>query len=174
MNPFGVLKSLLGALQGEDDPKHLAAGFALGALLGLVPKGNLFAASFFLLFFLFRVPKALALLCALLFTPVGYALDGAAHAIGRALLGAGALQGLWTWLYNLPVVPWTRFNNSVVLGNVVLGLLFFVPLYLGFIRFVFWYRERWRERVNALPLVKTIKGLYFVRLYLDWSERLRP
>lgn len=172
MNPFGLIKSLLLALQGEDDPSHLAAGFALGAALGLVPKGNLIALLFFLLFFLFRVNKALALLCALLFTALGHLLDPLAHAIGRGLLTAEPLRPAWTWLYNQPVLPWTKFNNSVVLGSLALGLLLFAPLYLGFKGFVFYYRDHWRERVNALPLVKAVKGLYLVRLYTDWSERL--
>ena len=82
-----------------------------------MPKGNLFAAVFFLLFFLFNVDKGLAMLSAALFTATGYALDGVAHSIGLSLLGAEALRGLWTALYDLPIVPLTRFNNTVVLGN---------------------------------------------------------
>ena len=62
MNPFRLLKDLLLALHGGTEPRHLAAGFALGAALGLVPKGNLFAAAFFLLFFVFNVDKGMALL----------------------------------------------------------------------------------------------------------------
>ena len=81
-----------------------------------MPKGNLFAAVFFLLFFLFNVDKGLAMLSAALFTATG-ALDGVARSIGLSLLGAEALRGLWTALYDLPIVPLTRFNNTVVLGN---------------------------------------------------------
>ena len=61
MNPLRLIKDLLLALHGGTEPRHLAAGFALGAALGLVPKGNLFAAAFFLLFFLFNVDKGMAL-----------------------------------------------------------------------------------------------------------------
>jgi len=148
MTPFGPIKSLIVALQGGTEPKHIAAGFALGALLGLLPKGTLLAPLIFALLFFINVDKGMAVFSTLLFTPIGYLVDGLAHAIGKALLSAGALRPLWTALYDLPIVPLTRFNNTVVLGNAVLGLLLFVPLYLGFIRVVLAYRAKYKERVD--------------------------
>jgi uncharacterized protein (TIGR03546 family) len=138
--------------------------------LGLVPKGNLFAVIFLLFFFLFNVNKGMALISAALFTPVGYLIDGPAHDIGSALLLSPALAGLWTWLYNLPVVPWTKFNNTVVLGNLVVGLVLFAPLYIGFKRFVFYYRARWKPKVDRLPLVRAVQGLHIVQTYKSWTE----
>ena len=168
MNPLGFLKDLVLALHGGKDPKHLAAGFALGAALGLTPKGTLFAAAYFLLFFLFRVDKRAALVSAAVFTPLGFALDGLAHSIGWALLSAHALRGLWTFLYDLPVVPLTRFNNTVVLGSVVLGALLYVPLYLGALRGAAYYDARLRARVEATPLVRALKGMALVQKYGRW------
>jgi uncharacterized protein (TIGR03546 family) len=168
MTPFGPIKAIILALQGGSDPKHVAAGFALGAMLGLVPKGNLFAVIFVLLFFLVRVDKNMAIFAAFVFTPLGYVLDGLAHMIGGALLTAGFLRPLWTFLYDLPIVPLTRFNNSVVLGNVAIGLLLFVPLYLGFIKVVLAYRSRYKERVDRWPIVKFLKGLGFYQTYQRW------
>ena len=168
MNPLRLLKNLLQALHGGTEPRHLAAGFALGAALGLVPKGNLFAAAFFLMFFLFNVDKGMAFLSAGLFTGVGYALDSLANKIGWTLLKADALRGLWTALYDLPIVPLTRFNNTVVLGNLVLGLALYVPLYFGFLKAVKLYDTHLRARVEALPLIKSFKGLDFYDKYKGW------
>lgn len=168
MNPLRLLKDLLLALHGGGEPRHLAAGFALGAALGLVPKGNLFAAVFFLLFFLFNVDKGMALLSAAAFTGVGYAVDPAAHAVGLALLKAGALRGLWTALYDLPVVPLTRFNNTVVLGNLVLGLALYAPLYFGFLGGLRWYDANLRAKVESLPLIKAFKGFDLFEKYKRW------
>jgi len=170
MNPIKMLKSLVVALQGGDEPRHLAAGFALGATLGLVPKGNLLSVLFLVLFFFLRVDKGLAFLSAVLFIPLGYVWDGLAHRIGYALLLAEPLKPLWTWLYNAPVLPWTKFNNSVVLGNLVMGLALYPPLYWGFMRFILFYRARWRDKVNQLPVVKAVKGLYWFKIYSDWTK----
>lgn len=170
MNPLRILKDLVASLHGGEDPRHLAAGFALGAALGLLPKGNLLAAGFFLLFFALRVNKGLALMSATFFTPLGYAVDGLAHRIGLALLKSPSLRGVWTALYDLPIVPLTRFNNTVVLGNLVLGLALFAPLYFLFLRFVAWYAVHLAAKVEKLRIVQAIKGLRWYQMYLEWTR----
>ena len=170
MNPLRLLKDLASSLHGGSDPRHLAAGFALGAALGLIPKGNLFAAVFLVLFFTLRLHKGMALMSATLFTPLGYAVDGLAHRIGLALLKAPALHGLWTALYDLPIIPLTRFNNTVVLGNLVLGGALFIPLYFAFLSFVAWYNATWAARVEKLKLVQALKGMWWFQTYQEWSR----
>jgi uncharacterized protein (TIGR03546 family) len=165
---LGPLRATLVALHGGGDPRHLAAGFALGAALGLVPKGNLFALVFFLLFFFFNVNKGLALLSAFFFTAVGYAFDGPAHALGRALLSAAALRPLWTLLYDLPIVPLTRFNNTVVLGNLAIGLILYAPLYAAALRAVALYNERYKAVVERWPFVRALKGWSWYQSYDRW------
>ncbi len=170
MNPLRLLRDLLLALSGGSDPRHLAAGLALGAALGLVPKGNLIAATFFLLFFFLRVDKGMAFFCAAIFTPLAYAIDGPAHRLGLALLQAPALKGLWTALYDLPIVPLTRFNNTVVLGNLVIAALLFVPLYLLGLRLAGWYVATVLPYVMKTPLVRSLKGWYIFQKYQEFTS----
>lgn len=170
MNPLRLIKDLVLSLHGGSDPRHLAAGFALGAALGLIPKGNLFAAVFFLLFFTLRLNKGMALLSATFFTPLGWAVDGLAHSIGLSLLKAPALAVLWTALYDLPIVPLTRFNNTVVLGNLVLGLALFAPLYSFFLRFAAWYHANLAAKVERLKVVQWFKGLGWYQTYREWAQ----
>ena len=113
-----------------DSPRQMALGFALGILVGLVPKGNLTAVALMTLVGLLRVNLAAATLAAFAFSWAAVLTDPLAHRIGTWLLHADPLVPIWTGLYNLPVVPWTRFNNTVVLGSVVVGLLLLVPTYL--------------------------------------------
>jgi uncharacterized protein (TIGR03546 family) len=169
MVPFlGPLRQVLIALQGGGDPRHLAAGFALGAAMGLVPKGNLFSLVFFLLFFFFNVNKGMALLTALIFTAVGHVFDAPAHALGAVLLSASPLKPLWTVLYDLPVVPLTRFNNTVVLGNLAIGLLLYFPLYKLGLAAVKKYNEKYRPLVEQWPIVKALKGMGWYQSYDRW------
>lgn len=170
MNPLRLAKDLFAALHGGADPRHIAAGFALGAALGLVPKGNLFALIFFLLFFALRLNKGMALLSATFFTPLGWAFDAPAHRVGLALLKAPALEGLWTALYDMPIVPLTRFNNTVVLGNLVFGLVLAVPLYFACLRFVAWYAANLAEKVERLKLVQALKGMRWYQMYSEWTR----
>lgn len=165
MNPLGLLSGLVRALQGGADPRHLAAGLALGAVWGLTPKGNALSVVFLLLFFFFRVDKGLALVSAFLFTFIGYLIDPAAHSLGLSLLSAAPLKGLWTALYDLPLAPLTRFNNTVVLGNLVIGLALFAPIYILGKRLAVQYQANWQPRLARLPLIKAVTGLRVVQWY---------
>lgn len=168
MNPLSPLRSIVLALHGNDDARHAAAGVALGAAFGLVPKGNLFGLVFFLLFFFFNVDSGLAALSALVFTALAWLADGPAHHLGQAVLTAGFLKPLWTFLYNLPIVPLTRFNNTVVMGNLVIGLLLYAPLYYGSLRLLRAYHGRYKAQVEKWRVVQALKGLSWYQSYRKW------
>src|SRR5881396_412832 len=120
---------LLKHLHSDDTPGQVGAGLALGAILGLTPLLNLHNVVVLILIIMLRVSFSGALLGWLLFTPVGFAFDPLFDALGhRLLLETPALTGVWTTLYNTPVVPLTNFNNTVVLGSLAVALALFLPL----------------------------------------------
>lgn len=166
MNPLSLLAALARTLQGGQDPRHLAAGFALGAAWGLVPKGNMTSVVFLLLFVFFQVDKPIALVTAFLFSFIGWLVDPVAHALGYALLVKAAfLKPFWTALYGLPLLPLTKFNNTVVLGNLVIGAVLFAPLYAVGKRGAEAYAATWGKRVSNMPLVKAVTSLKVVQWY---------
>jgi uncharacterized protein (TIGR03546 family) len=88
-------------------------------------------------------------------------------AIGRALLGAPALRGLWTSLYNMPVVPFTKFNNSVVLGSLVSWVVAFLPIYFLGVWAVAKYREKVYERLKRTKFFQMVSASSLVQVY-NW------
>ncbi len=121
--------SLLKHLHSDDTPGQVGAGLALGAILGLTPLLNLHNVVVLILIIMLRVSFSGALLGWLLFTPLGFAFDPLFDALGHwLLLETPALTGVWTTLYNTPVVPLTNFNNTVVLGSLAVALALFLPL----------------------------------------------
>jgi uncharacterized protein (TIGR03546 family) len=129
------------AITAQDTPGQIAAGFALGMLLGLVPKGNLLAILLSLTIFASRANLGMAMVSALAFSILGPFCDPLTHRVGLALLTWNALEPTWSNLYNLPLVPWTAFNNTVVLGNLVLGI--------GLVYPTFHFARRFCERRRA-------------------------
>jgi uncharacterized protein (TIGR03546 family) len=90
-----------------------------------------------------------ALLGWALFLPLGFALDSLFDAVGRRLLlETPALVPLWTSLADIPIIPLTNFNNTVVLGSLMFSLLGFVPIWLGSRWAVRRYRATIGERVK--------------------------
>jgi uncharacterized protein (TIGR03546 family) len=123
------IRSLVAALLAHDAPNQLAAGFALGMVLGLAPKGNLIALSLLVLLFSLRVNAGMGLLAAFAFTWVGPALDPFTDKLGAYVLTVGSMQTTYAALFHLPLGPFFAFNNTVVVGSLLVGLWAFYPTY---------------------------------------------
>ncbi len=141
-----IFAGFLQALNAKATPRAIAGGVALGALIGLSPTGGVQNILFLLLIFLLPVNKSASVVAALAFGALTWPLGGLFDRLGYALLTAPALQGLWTALFNTPVLPWTRFNNTVVLGGLAVGATLFVPIFLS----ATWGVQRYRDRVVAV------------------------
>jgi uncharacterized protein (TIGR03546 family) len=113
----------------HDTPRQLALGFAAGMVLGLLPKGNLLAVGVASAILMTRVNLGTAAIAALAFSVVGHVLDPLTDPLGSFVLSAEALRPTWKRLYDMPLAPWTSFNNTVVLGSFLLGLFLFYPAY---------------------------------------------
>lgn len=109
---FGFLKML----NSETGHNQIAAGIAVGFVLGMTPILSLQGFLMLMLIFFFRIQAGAAFLAAFFFAFAGYLLDPVFHSIGSQVLEMEGLQGLFTTMYNMPLVPLTRFNNSIVMG----------------------------------------------------------
>jgi uncharacterized protein (TIGR03546 family) len=161
-----LLQSLVKTLHSEGTPGQVAAGIALGSILGLTPLLNLHNAVVFALIVLLNVSFPAAMLGWALFIPVGFLLDPAFDWIGRVLLlETGALRPLWTALYNLPVVPLANFNNTVVLGSVVVSALLWLPLFFASRWGVTRYRATVAERIRRSRLYRAVAASKLYNVY---------
>src|SRR5712691_450576 len=160
-----LIQSLFGALHSEGTPGQLAAGIVLGSFLGLTPLANLHNAVVFAALVLLNVSFAGGLLGWALFVPVGFLLDPVFDWIGHSLLLARSLRGLWTSLYNTPIIPLTNFNNTVVLGSLVFALLLAVPLFFAIRWAVARYRVTVGERVRQSRFYRAVTASKVYNVY---------
>jgi uncharacterized protein (TIGR03546 family) len=166
------IQGLFKALNENRSPNEVAAGVALGMIIGLIPKGNLLALLIWVIIMIFQVNISMATAAIVLFAIFGHITDPVAEKLGFFLLsGVPALKGLWTALYNTPIIPFTNFNNTLVMGNFALGLLLFVPVFFAMRRFVVVYRLRYRERVMQWKLMKAFQASAAFDLYQRWMKR---
>ena len=127
-----LIRKLIKTLNSDGSPGQVALGIALGAAWGLTPLFNLHNLLLLAAVMLFNVSFPAAMLGWMLFAPAGFVLDPLFDAIGRFLLvNSEGLRPFWTAWTNAPVLPWARFNNTVVLGSFVGWLLLVVPTYLA-------------------------------------------
>lgn len=159
------LRLLFQALVMETTPRQMSLGLALGVLVGLVPKGNLLAISLGILLAATRVNLAIASLAIVICTLMSGYCDSFFDQIGGYVLSQPSLQGLWTDMANTRIVPWTNFNNSIVMGSFVVGLAMIWPVH-RISRPVFEkYSERLARHLRRWWIVKIILGA-------EWADRI--
>lgn len=129
------VRQLAQALTANDSARQIAWGFMLGMMIGLLPKGNLILVFLTILLCALRVNKPAGLLAAGLFSLVGFVFDGVAHQIGSLVLLWEPARPWHVWLYELPLGPYLGTNNTVVVGQLILGLYFAFPVYYFTFRF---------------------------------------
>jgi uncharacterized protein (TIGR03546 family) len=164
------LGRLLAALNSEESPKQIAAGFAYGAWIGLLPLVGILPLIFALLAFLININLAVMAAATLVFKLLAYLIDPLANQIGFFLLTKiPSLHPMWTELYNMPIVPYTRFNNTIVLGSLVIGFLLLVPNYFLGKKLLIAYRVRYRDRIAKTKIVQAFKA----STIFQWYETYR-
>ncbi len=162
---------IIAILNSEESPKQLGAGFALGAWIGLMPIAGLMPTLFTLGSFLINVNLGILAFAVIIFKALAYLVDPVANQLGFALLTkTPSLVPLWTKLYNLPVVPYTRFNNTIVLGSFVIGFILLVPNYFLGKWLVHTYRTRFRDKVQQFKIMKFFKASSIYQYYERYRQ----
>ena len=158
-----ALAKFILALNGNVKKSQLAAGFAWGLLLGLVPAGNFFWIVLFLISFFFRHNYWSKLLFMLLIKMLAPLTAPLIDMLGWEILHIAALGPMFTTLYNMPFVPFTKFNNTLVAGGVVGGIVLWVPIYILFLKLIPLYRNTIGIKLRNSKLVTKIAGFPLFR-----------
>jgi uncharacterized protein (TIGR03546 family) len=165
---FGLIKliqSIIKTLHSAGTPGQVAAGMALGSALGLTPLMNVHNLVIFSCLVLLNVSFGGGMLGWMLFVPVGFLLDPLFDKIGLSLLTAPSLTPLWTDWTNTPVLPFTNFNNTVVLGSLVAWIVLAVPIFFAARYGVAKYRATVGERVRRSRWYKAVTASQAYNIY---------
>ena len=157
-------------LNSDRGGRSIAAGLALGFVMGMSPALSLQALLMLVILFLFRVQVGAATLSAFFFAFAAFLLDPVFDVVGRAVLSAPALTGVFTTLYNLPLVPMTRFNDSVVMGAGVVGIALLPAVYLVSLKLVAKYREKVVDRFEQTKVFKAFTMTSFFKWYVKYDQ----
>src|SRR5690242_15842440 len=160
------LQSLAKTLHSQGTPTQIGLGVARGAALGLTPIADAQNLLVLVLLAVLHVSFAAVPPARRLCVPVGLVLDPLFDRVGHWLLvDTTALRPLWTIWDNTPVLALTNFNNSVVLGSVVVWLALFVPLWLASRFAVVRYRATVGERIRQSHFYKVLSASSLYNVY---------
>lgn len=165
-----LIRSFIKILRAGQTPFQIAAGFALGSIVGLSSSFTLQGLCLWLVIFALNVNLSAAFLAFTIFSLLAYLLDPLFHWLGFFLLvESPALRDLWTSLYNAPLAPLTRFNNTVVLGSFVGAVMLFPVTLIAMRQFVIAYRATLGARLEQSKMYRVINQSALVR----WYQRVR-
>lgn len=168
-----ILKQLFAfikLLNSETGENQIAAGIACGLVLGFAPGLSLQTILIFSLIFFFRIQLGSALISAFFFKILSYTLDPIFDITGQKILEIEGLRPLYESLYQLPIVPFTRFYNSIVMGSAVIGLILFPFVFIAAKMLIVKYRSTILERFQSTKLWKAVKATSFYKWYAKYDE----
>ncbi|MBO4386905.1 MAG: TIGR03546 family protein [Treponema sp.] len=152
----------LQALSNNTAPGQIAHGFALGMILGLLPKDNLLWYLLFVFFFFFRIQRGVFSLSVIIWALIAPLLDPYFDYIGFYILSYEKFQPMFRTLVNIPFVAFTKFNNTVVMGSFVCGICAYIPIYILTRLFVLLWRRylaKYVRKFGFLTIVKQLPGI---------------
>jgi uncharacterized protein (TIGR03546 family) len=168
-----ILKQLFAfikLLNSDTGNISLAAGMTCGFILGMTPALSLHSLLIFIILFFFRIQIGAALLMAFFFKFVAFLLDPVFHSIGGKVLEIESLQALYTSLYNMPLIPFTRFNNSIVMGSAVITFALSPIVFLLSQYFIVKYRQIVVARFKETKIWKAIEATKFYQWYYKYDQ----
>ncbi|BBP42449.1 DUF2062 domain-containing protein [Thiosulfativibrio zosterae] len=155
---MGLILKLFKALNANQYPGQIALSFVLGMILGLTP---LFFAHNLLtlaLIFMLRVNLAGVVVAWAFFSGLAYLLDPIFNQLGLWVLQMPALEPMFTEAYNSAVWRFLHFNNSIVMGSILVSYLLAIPAFILFLILIKTYRKTFLAWVSKFKVVQMLKA----------------
>lgn len=138
---FKNLVKLLKLLNSNTKASQIANSFCLGLILGLMPKDNLLWYLILVFFMFVRIHKACYGLMIIVGALIAPSLDPLFNKVGYAVLTFAPMENTYAWLLDVPVLGFTKFNNTIVAGSLACGLIAYVPVFFLAEGFIFVWRK---------------------------------
>ena len=164
------LFSFIKLLNSETGNISIAMGVTCGFILGMTPSLSLQSLVIFLLLFIFRIQIGAALIAAFFFAFIAFLLDPAFHAVGSKVLEIESLQAFYTTLYNMPIIPFTRFNNSIVMGSAVITFALSPIVFILSQFLIIKYRVVILARFKETKIWKAVEATKFYQWYYKYDQ----
>lgn len=150
------LVNLLKAFNANVKPSQIANSFCIGLILGFMPKNNLLWYILLVFFAFVRINKPGYFIMMIVGSCLAPLADSLFDKVGYAVLSFSPFENFYAWLLDVPFVGFTRFNNTIVCGSLISGIICYIPLYI----LMYFIIKAWRKwiapKFNDSKLLKTI------------------
>ncbi|MCR4734480.1 MAG: TIGR03546 family protein [Treponema sp.] len=161
-----MLKAIINffkALNSNAHPSEIAHSFALGMILGFMPKNNALWYILTVLFFFLRINRGALIIMTLIFSMLAPLLDPLFDTIGYAFLNIEFFEPVFRQMLEIPFVGFTKFNNTIVSGSLLFALFMYVPVFMLSKVSVKGWRAKLAPALRKTKIIKVISKLPLVK-----------
>lgn len=160
-----MLAKLLKALNSEASPSQISLAFVLGMILGLTPLWSAHNIIVIFLALVIRVNLTGFLLAFGVFSGLAYLLDPLFIKLGESLLANPDLLSVWKSMYVSDAWRVTKFNNTLVLGSLMVSLVSAIPAFFIFNLLIRQYRDKIFAAVQKSRAMHMLKANKLYKIY---------
>lgn len=157
-------------INSDTGHNQLAAGLCCGLIMGFAPFISIQTLLVLALVFFFRIQMGAAFISAFFFKFIAWLADPLADVLGRSVLEQEGLRPLFVAMYNMPLVPMTRFNNSIVMGSMIASLLLVIPMFFVFRLLILKYRVTVVSRFQQSKIWKAWTATSLYNMYCTYAK----
>lgn len=145
-----IWSTFRGSVRRFDSSRQLALGIMFGMCTGMIPKDSLLPYGFLILLMLTTANLTCAIISGFAFTAFTWIATPITDRVGHWVLSLTSLEPLWARIYEMPLIGWTRFENTVVMGSLVLAMAMAIPVYhISFYFFELYGKSFYRRVANT-------------------------
>jgi len=156
---LGNAVNLIKALNGNLSKSQIASAVAWGVLLGLVPISSLFGIVLLIISFFFNHNHTSKIIVMVVIKIISAVFLPALDVLGWWILHIDSLQPLFTAMYNMPFVPFTKFNNTLVMGGLAAGIVLWIPVFFLFMFLIPLYRNTFASKIRESKFVQKLSKI---------------
>ena len=168
-----ILRQFFGLIQllhSDTGAIQMAAGVTCGFILGMTPTLSLQSFLIFMGLFIFRIQIGAALISTFFFSLIAYLLDPIFHRTGLFILNMETFEGIFISLYNMPFIPYTRFNNTIVMGSGIVAIALSPLIFFLAKKLIEKYRVKVVEKFKQTKFWKAIKATSLFEWYCKYDQ----
>ena len=162
--------SLIKIINSETGTNQIATAIACGFILGMTPSFSLQTIVVVIIVCLFRIQLAAVFVSAFFFKIIAWGLDPVFHLTGDFILNLKSLKPLYETMYNMPLLPFTRFNNTIVAGSGITSIVLSPFIFIVSKILINKYREVIVRRIKNTKLWKALQATSLFKWYYKYDK----
>lgn len=162
---FKQIIKLIAVLNSKTNPSEIALGVVMGMYAGFLMGAPLILVIIFMLLVVLNANMSVFFLSIMIFKLLAFGVDFAGDKLGYAVLTMDAVKAAGASMMSMPLVPFTKFNYTVIMGNFIIALALTPLVWIASVKFVPFYRTKIQSKVEKFGIVKMIKASSAFKIY---------